>query len=115
MKIFHDLRLAVRLLKRNPSTTAIALASIALGVGAAAIVFAAVKAMLISPLPYAHADELVQIRTDFGDGPEPSIVDFGFWIDAQGISRRTRTLESVGFYGNTIYNLAGEGSALRSE
>ena len=65
MSILNDIRLALRLLRRMPTATGIALLSIALSVGATAVVFAAIKAVLLDPLPYAKADELVQFRSEF--------------------------------------------------
>ena len=110
MKSIHDMRIAVRLLRRNLSMTTIAIISIALSVAATAVVFAAIKAVLIMPLPYSHPAGLVQIGTTFKNVSVQSIVDFGFWNDAQEIARRTRTLESVAVYGNVIFDLAGGGS-----
>jgi putative ABC transport system permease protein len=106
MGTFQVIRLAFRLLKRTPSATIIAVISIALSVAATSVVFAAIKAVLIPPFPYAHPERLVQIKTEFGNKSEPSIVDWGFWNDAQQIAQRTRTLESVAVYGNLIFDLA---------
>ena len=111
MRTLQDIRLAFRLLRRTLSTTVIAIASIALSVAATSVVFAAIKSVLITPLPYSHPERLVQIGNNFGSKSAQSIVDFGFWKDAQEIARRTRTLESVAAYGNVIFDLAGDGSA----
>jgi putative ABC transport system permease protein len=111
MVAVQDIRLALRLFRRTPGPTAIALLSIALSVGATAVVFTAIKTVLINPLPYARAGELVQIRTDIKDAGG-SHVDWTFWNDAQEIARRTRTLESVGIYRNAIFDLAGSPGAL---
>jgi putative ABC transport system permease protein len=110
MKAIHDIRLALRLLRRNPSTTVIAAVSIALSVAATAVVFAAIKSVLITPLPYAYPERLVQIRTELGNKSAPSFVDGGGWNDAREIARRTRTLESVAVYDNVIFDLAGDSS-----
>jgi putative ABC transport system permease protein len=110
MRTVNDIRLALRLFRRNPSTTAIALVSIALSVAATAVVFVAIKSVLIAPLPYSHPERLVQIGAEFGNTVHPSIVDFGFWNDAQEIARRSRTLESIAVYSNVIVDLAGDGS-----
>ncbi len=85
--------------------------SIALSVGATAVVFTAVRAVLLAPLPYAHPSELVQIRTEFPKF-EPSHTDWALWSDAQEIARRTRTLASVAVYRNEMFNLSGNGSTL---
>src|SRR5438876_3055501 len=110
MRTVNDTRLAFRLFRRNPSTTAIALVSIALSVAATAVVFVAIKSVLITPLPYSHPERLVQIRPEFGNTVHPSTVDFGFWYDAQELSGRSRTLESIAVYSNVIFDLAGDGS-----
>ena len=73
------------------------------------MVFTAVKAVLLTPLPYAHPSELVQIRTEFPKF-EASHSDWALWSDAQEIARRTRTLASVAVYRNEMFNLAGNGS-----
>jgi putative ABC transport system permease protein len=109
MSILQDIRLAFRLFRRTPATTAIALLSIALSVGATAVVFTAIKSVLIDPLPYARAGELVQFRTDFANA-EPSHGDWVFWHDTQELTRRTRTVRSIGIYRNAIFDLAGDPS-----
>jgi putative ABC transport system permease protein len=109
MSMLRDLRLALRLFWHTPLLTGVALLSIALSVGATAVVFTAIKAVLITPLPYAHSEELVQIRTDFAKF-EASHSDWALWNDAQEITRRTRTLASVAVYKNEIFNLSGDAS-----
>ncbi len=109
MSMLRDLRLALRLFWHTPLLTGVALLSIALSVGTTAVVFTAIKAVLFNPLPYAHPEQLVQIRTDFVKF-EPSHSDWALWNDAQDITRRTRTLASVGVYRNEIFNLAGDAS-----
>jgi len=106
--LLRDIRLALRLLRRTPSTTAIAVLSTALSVGATAVVFTAVKAVLLKPLPYSRPSELVQLRTDFPAAP-PSHSDWVFWNDAQEVIRRTQAFESVGVYGNAVFDLGGGG------
>jgi putative ABC transport system permease protein len=110
MSVLRDIKLAFRLFWRTPALTGIALVSIALSLGATAVVFAAVKSVLLNPLPYASAGELVQIRTEFPMfGASHS--DWALWNDAQEIIRRTRTLASAGVYRNEILNLSADGSA----
>jgi len=111
MSILQDVRLALRLFRRTPSVTAIVLISIAFSVGVTAVVFTAVKSVLIDPLPYAHAERLVQMRTEFANSdPAQMHADFVLGHDVEEIARRTRTLESVGAYSNALSNLAGDAS-----
>jgi putative ABC transport system permease protein len=102
----QDIRLAFRVLRRTPSVTGIALLSIALSVGTTAVVFTAIKAVLLNPLPYRCPAKLVKLRTDFADAGR-SHGDWVFWNDTQEIIRRTRTLESVGIYRNAVLDLGG--------
>src|SRR5260370_38752655 len=111
MSVLQDIRLDIRFFWRTPSFTGIALLSIALSVGATGVVFTAIKAVLIDPLPYARPEELVQIRAEFATfEPSQSHTDWAFWSDAQEIISPTRTLESVGLYGNAIFTLAVDAS-----
>src|ERR1700720_3308198 len=109
MSVLKDIRFAFRIFRGTPVPTGIALLSIALGVGATAVVFTAIKSVLIDPLPYARAGELVQFRTDFTNA-DPSHGDWVFWNDTQELIRRTRTLESIGIYRNAVFDLAGDPS-----
>lgn len=108
MSILQDVRLAFRLFRRNLAGTGIALLSIALSVAATAVVFAAIKSVLIAPLPYTRADELVQIRSEFPKMQQQAHGDWVVWNDTQELIRRTRTLESVGVSGNAIFDLASD-------
>jgi hypothetical protein len=72
--LLQDIRIAVRLLRRTPSLTGIALLSTALSVGATAVVFTAIKAVLLNPLPYTRPTELVQLRTDFAGPAAPMAI-----------------------------------------
>jgi predicted permease len=107
--LLQDIRYGLRQLRRNPGFALVAAASVALSVGATAVVFTAIKSVLIDPLPYTRVGELVQVRTEFANS-SPSHGDWVLWNDAQEVIRRTRTLESVGVYGNVMFNLAGDAS-----
>src|SRR5262245_50188395 len=61
--LIRDLRFAVRLLFKHPALTWVALTTMALGIAANAVIFSVVNAVVLRPLPYAHADELVQVHT----------------------------------------------------
>lgn len=104
----RDIRLALRLLRRSPASTGIALASVALSVAATAVVFAAVKAVLLNPLPYADPARLVQLRSDYQHLQRQSSGDWVLKNDVLEVPRRTRTLQPFGVYGNALFNLAGD-------
>jgi len=60
MSTLQDIRHALRLLRRTPTVTVVALLSISIGVGAASVVFAAIQSVLIEPFPYSRPGELLQ-------------------------------------------------------
>src|SRR4051812_8933459 len=82
-----DLRYAVRVLFKNPRFTLVAVAALALGIGANAAIFSVVNAVLLQPLPYADADRLVRMCREIEGRAQcaTSIPKFVTWSRAQSL------------------------------
>jgi predicted permease len=59
--LWQDLRYGLRQLKRNPGFTAVAVLTLGIGIGAAALVFGVVYGAILNPYPYRDADRIVQM------------------------------------------------------
>ena len=72
----QNVRYAFRMLGRNASFTAAAVLCLALGIGATTAIFSVVNAVLLRQLPYAHADRLVRVFTEFPNFPNGGLRHF---------------------------------------
>ncbi len=106
MSVLQDVRQGLRLFRHSPGLTAIALLSIAITTGATAVVFAAIKSVLLEPLPYKNAQTLVQLRTDYARS-RPHY-DWVSWADMQDVKRVNHSFESLATYHYALISLTGD-------
>jgi predicted permease len=79
-----DLRYAVRMLRRSPGFSLIAIATMALGVGATTAIYSVIDATLFHPLPYPKPSELVRIEDDLlGVGAQDVSISVPEWKDLE--------------------------------
>lgn len=101
----QDLRFALRMLRRNTGFTAVAVVTLALGIGANSAIFSVVNGVLLEPLPYHQADRLVYLYSRF-----PTLGFDEFWIsppEYRELQERSRALVAIGAWRTGRVNVAG--------
>ena len=105
----HDVKYALRQLRRSPGFTVVAALTLALGIGANAAIFALVDATLLRPLPFSEPDRLVRVwtRTSKAERASVSPLDMLDWQE------RTRHFQAIAGYAPNVASmvLSGAGAA----
>jgi putative ABC transport system permease protein len=115
MSAAQDIRYTLRLLAKNPGFTAAAAACLALGIGATTAIFSVVNAVLLRPLPYAHAGRLTRVFTEFPTFPNGGLKHF--WVSPPeflDLRRDVTSFEAIEGWANLGVNLAGEADPVRA-
>jgi predicted permease len=89
-----DLRYGLRMLRMNPAFTAIAVLTLALGIGANTAIFSVLDAVVLKPLPYPQADRLTLIWTEMKSAGQSRAPSSG--PDLLDIRHRAKLLQDVG-------------------
>jgi putative ABC transport system permease protein len=91
----QDIRYALRTLRKSPGYAAVALATLALGIGANTAVFSVLDAVLLRPLPYADAGRLTMIGDRNPDGGSPYNLGFATYEDLRDQSRSFAAVAAI--------------------
>jgi predicted permease len=98
----QDLRFGARMLRKNPGFTAVAILTLALGIGANAAIFSLVNGVLLKPLPYSQPDRLVKLW-NIGM-PKGALL---------ALKDRMKTVDIAGFTWSDGWNITGLDEPLR--
>jgi predicted permease len=105
----QDVLYALRMLLKSPGFAAIAILTLALGIGANTALFSVVDGVLLNPLPYPHSEQLVAV-SEKRPGDEHSPPVYLNFLDWQ---RENQTFSSMAIYRNKDYNVTGTAEAQR--
>jgi predicted permease len=105
-RLIQDLRYGVRLLRRSPGFSMVAILTLALGIGANTAIFSVVNAFLLRPLPFTESGRLLRIwptnaKTDLVPYPITSYPNFIDW------KTQSRSFEQVEAYVPRAFNITG--------
>jgi predicted permease len=100
-RLLQDLRYAARMFRRTPGFTAIAVLSLAVGIGGNAAMFTLVNTLLVRPLPYRAPDRLARVTGIFPRAAAPFF------------QQQDRTMDVAAVSPGSEFNLTGEGEAIR--
>lgn len=107
----QDVHFALRMLRKSPGFTAVALLTLALGIGANSAIFSVVNGVLLRPLPYADPGRLVYLYSQF-----PTMGFDDFWIsppEYRELQQRARAFSSIGAWRTGRVNVAGTDNPVR--
>jgi len=108
--LFQDVRYGLRQLRRNPGFTAVAVLTLALGIGANTAIFSVVNAVVLRPLPYPQGDRLVWI-SEVIPALNAELAVSGDYFDWRD---QNKTLERMTAYDPAVsFNLTGRGTPAR--
>ena len=107
----HDIRYAVRLLRRSPGYTAVAVLTLALGIGANTAIFSLVSGILLRPLPFPDSHRLYRVlHSDMTDPSSLSVMTPGNFYDLQ---RDVKHLRPIAGFSSASQTLVGRGEPQR--
>ena len=107
----QDLKYALRMLRKNPAFTAVAILTLAVGIGANSAIFSVVNSVLLRPLPYRQPDQLVRVYSEF-----PTMQLRKFWLSPPeflDIQREAKSWEAIGAWAPGGRNVGTESEPLR--
>src|SRR5271156_2770192 len=98
----QNLRYGLRVLRKNPGFTAVAVMTLALGIGATTAIYSVLYATFLAPMPYPNAEQLVIVWSKISG--ERNVVSAGDFLDWK---RQTTAFQDLNAWNDGTFNLAG--------
>src|SRR6266581_8068706 len=111
--LLQDLRYAVRMLLKNPGFTAVAVLTLALGIGANTAIFSVVNGVVLRPLPFPAADRLVMIHAIHQSDSQRQRWETVFDPDFKEWTEQNRVFDHMAAYGNGQATVLSGGEPVR--
>ena len=108
--LLHDLRYGLRMLAKNPGFTAVAVLTLALGIGANTAIFSVVYSVLLRPLPYPKPDQIVDLREVNAKGGRMNFADPNF----EDVRSQSHAFQGVAEYSAWLQSVSGGSEPTRS-
>src|ERR1022692_4479729 len=105
--MLNDVRYGLRMLRKSPGFTAVAVVTLALGIGANTAIFSVVRAVLLPPLPFANPGRLVEIQ--LRDRKTGAPANWVAYRDVADWRAQNRSFESIGAHRFALLNLTAAG------
>ena len=108
--LVQDIRYGIRILARNPGFTAVAVLTLALGIGASTAIFSVVYGVLLRPLPYPKPDQIVELWEVSAKGGRMNFADPNF----EDIRSQSHGFQGVAEYAAWLQSVSGGSEPTRS-
>jgi predicted permease len=108
--LFQDVRYGFRMLAKNPGFTAVAVLTLALGIGANTAIFSVVYGVLLRPLPYPKPDQIVDLREVNAKGGRMHFADPNF----EDVRSQSHAFQGVAEYSAWLQSVSGGSEPTRS-
>ncbi|PYX51141.1 MAG: ABC transporter permease [Acidobacteria bacterium] len=102
--LLQDLRYAIRQFRKSSGFTAVAVLTLALGIGANTAVFSVIDAVMLRPLPYPEPERLIEAESVNSHNPERSPISYPDYFDWRS---QNHTLEHLVSYHDSLFTLTG--------
>src|SRR6476661_5526980 len=108
--LIKDLRYGIRSLAKRPGFTALAIITLALGIGASTAIFSVVDGVLLRSLPYPDADQIVQLREVNARGVQIAFAEPNF----RDLQARSHSFQWIAQYSGQLTTVLGASEPVRA-